>query len=190
MLKKSRQFRDLTGRTYGKLTVMAREIRTDTDCKQASWRCRCVCSNEKVVISYNLRKSSNPSCGCDLIERLSKASTKHGESGRAGKYRATNRYRMRASAKNRAKNRSLEFDLTLEDIIIPEYCPVLGIKLDLQASKMQNNSPSLDRVDNSRGYTADNIAVISNRANRLKCDATAEELQKVVDWMRKMETSK
>ena len=93
----------------------------------------------------------------------------------------------------RAKKKGLEHNIELEDIQIPEYCPVLGIKLEVNSGKgygkAQPNSPSLDRVDNSRGYTKDNIRVISYRANMLKNNATQEELEKVLDYMKRYQPS-
>lgn len=78
-------------------------------------------------------------------------------------------------ARSRAKKKGIEFNLTVEDIEIPEVCPVLGTPM---------KSPSLDRFDNSRGYTPDNIRVISTRANMIKSDSTLEELERIVAYMR------
>lgn len=90
---------------------------------------------------------------------------------------------MLYDAKKRAKAKGLEFDLVPSDLEVPEFCPVLGIPLFVGGSKRSHNSPSLDRVDNSRGYTKDNVCIISLRANTLKNDATAEELKAIVDYM-------
>ena len=91
------------------------------------------------------------------------------------------------AAKRRAVTREIEFDLTVEDIIIPEYCPVLGLKLQpVQGITGRDSSPSLDRIDNSKGYVKGNVAVISFRANTLKNNATADELRAVADFMDKM----
>lgn len=86
-------------------------------------------------------------------------------------------------AKQRAKKRGLDFDLTVEDIVIPDCCPVLGIPLITGLPKVNDNSPTLDRVDNTLGYTRDNVVVISWRANRLKGTANAEELRKILRYM-------
>lgn len=83
---------------------------------------------------------------------------------------------MWSTAKFRANKFGWDFDITPEDIVIPEYCPVLSVKLEIAEGKQDYNSPSLDRVDTTRGYTKDNIRVICWRANRLKSDATPEEL--------------
>lgn len=90
---------------------------------------------------------------------------------------------MLGEAKKRALKKELEFNIIRTDIVIPEYCPILGIPL-LRGSKVVNaNSPSLDRIDPSKGYVKGNIQVISNRANTIKNDATPEELMKVALFM-------
>jgi len=83
-------------------------------------------------------------------------------------------------AKSNAKIRGLEFSLELSDILIPERCPVLGVLLDCTAERPSENLPSLDRIDNSRGYVKDNVWVISWRANYIKRDSTLPELRALV----------
>ena len=93
------------------------------------------------------------------------------------KYRANEIMYMNAKA--RAKRSNIEFTIEREDIIIPDYCPVLGIKLYREGKDTWMNAPSIDRIDNKKGYTKDNIMVISRRANILKKDATFDELVKI-----------
>ena len=91
-------------------------------------------------------------------------------------------------AKRRAKEKGVEFNLTREDIKIPSHCPVLNIPLQRSVDnqgKKSDNSPSIDRIDNTKGYTKDNIRIISWKANRLKNDATLEELKLIVEYMEK-----
>lgn len=84
---------------------------------------------------------------------------------------------MLVAAKTRAKHTGLEFTLEREDIpAIPARCPVLGIPLQVQKDNRADASPSLDRIDNSKGYVPGNVAIISLRANRIKSDATPEEI--------------
>lgn len=78
-------------------------------------------------------------------------------------------------AKGRAKACGFEFSLQKEDIVIPEFCPLLGVKLDPWGHK--DGCPSLDRIDNAKGYTKDNIWVISFKANRMKNTASINELK-------------
>lgn len=89
------------------------------------------------------------------------------------------------AARIRAKQKGLEFTLRWEDIIIPEKCPVFGVTLTKEfGSGQQPNSPSLDRIDNSKGYTPDNIAVISWRANSLKGDGTVQDFEKLISYLK------
>ena len=82
-------------------------------------------------------------------------------------------------ARKTAKKLGLAFDLTLKDIVIPPVCPVLGIRLE-KAEKMRTDaSPSIDKIIPKLGYVRGNVVIISMRANRIKNDATIDELQKV-----------
>lgn len=87
------------------------------------------------------------------------------------------------SIKSRAKKRGIKFSLVESDIIIPDECPVLGIPIYNMKGKPGPNSPSIDRVDNSKGYTPDNIQVISYRANVLKNNGTIDEVRRVLAYM-------
>lgn len=93
-------------------------------------------------------------------------------------------YFILSAAKNRAKSKDLEYDIDESDIIIPVYCPVLGIKLGLFNTKLSWDSPTLDRIDNAKGYIKGNVAIISWRANCLKGAATLEELEAIVAWVK------
>ena len=98
--------------------------------------------------------------------------------------------KMYRAAKARAAQKGLEFTLSIEDVVIPEYCPVLGIKLSpsVGAGRIScrnfGASPSIDRIDNSKGYTPDNIQVISNRANQLKSDGSLDEFERIAQYMK------
>lgn len=96
-------------------------------------------------------------------------------------------WKMHQRAKMRCKNSGREFSIGVDDIIIPDICPILGIKISMNSGKSgaYRNSPSLDRKDNSKGYTKDNIQVISQLANAMKCHATKEELLLFANWIYK-----
>lgn len=87
------------------------------------------------------------------------------------------------NARERSRLNGLEFDLRVEDIFVPALCPVLGIPIIRGQTKKTDNSPSLDRIDNTRGYVRGNVAVISDRANRIKNYGTADEHRRIADWM-------
>lgn len=85
--------------------------------------------------------------------------------------------RILCKARETARRRGHEFNLDISDIVIPEYCPLLGIKLthDLGRGQLQSNS-SIDRIDSSKGYIKGNVQIISRLANSMKTNATKEQL--------------
>jgi hypothetical protein len=87
------------------------------------------------------------------------------------------------AARKRAKDKGIEFSITKEDVIIPDFCPILNIKLAAGIGKRIPSSPSLDRFDNKVGYTKENTRVISLRANVLKNDAELWEMRSIVKYM-------
>ena len=93
---------------------------------------------------------------------------------------------MLKSAKVRAKKKGLEFNIDETDITIPEYCPVLGIRLEIGNGRVQKNSPTLDRIDSNKGYIKGNVIVVSQRANTIKTNATIEEIFKVYEFYKKL----
>lgn len=80
--------------------------------------------------------------------------------------------RLLKDVKYRCKRDGLLCELKLKDIIIPDFCPVFGTKIQESGPY----GPSVDRVNNDiRDYLLSNSVVICNRANRIKADGTAME---------------
>lgn len=90
-------------------------------------------------------------------------------------------------AKQRAKRYGLAFDLKPSDIPVGTHCPVLGIafKRGVNGTPI-DTSPTIDRVDNSKGYVKGNVVVICYLANRIKSSANAEQLGKVHRWLKRL----
>ena len=82
------------------------------------------------------------------------------------------------NAKRRAKDAGIEFSITKEWLISNaiEFCPLLDLKLVYNAKKPIAASASVDRKDSTGGYTMENCKVISFKANRIKSNATIEEI--------------
>lgn len=85
--------------------------------------------------------------------------------------------RLYNAAKSRAAIKGREFNIELSDIQIPDVCPVFNTSME---------SPSIDRIDSSKGYVKGNIRVISKRANQLKSNATVEELTLVLADLKRL----
>jgi hypothetical protein len=92
---------------------------------------------------------------------------------------------MLTQLRNHAKDRRKEFNLTIEDIVIPDICPILHIPIDRTAKGPHPNSPAIDRIDNSKGYLKGNVCIISAKANMLKSNLTIIQLERLLNYMRK-----
>lgn len=82
--------------------------------------------------------------------------------------------------KGRACRKGILFDLEPEDIVLPDHCPVFGKPFIYGDHRW---TYSVDRKDPKKGYTKDNIAIISNHANMMKSTATTEEVGLLFKWM-------
>ena len=71
---------DLTGKVFGRLTVLRRDTeRHGSDKKRrAFWICRCECGNEVSVVTDALRNGDTRSCGCYKREKAISDNTTHG----------------------------------------------------------------------------------------------------------------
>jgi hypothetical protein len=165
------KFIDLTGKRFGRLLVL-REWKGIS--KDSQWVCLCDCGKETTVFGNNIKRGSTKSCGCLHKERF----TTHGKS-------KTPSYKFWHSAQGHAKRDRVIFNITIEDIpSIPEYCPVLGIKLGKTDGKISDSTPSLDKIVPSLGYVKNNLQIISNRANRLKSNMTLEKSEKIYNYIK------
>lgn len=95
---------------------------------------------------------------------------------------------MLRSAKARALKFNLEFNIDLDDIILPKVCPLLNIPLSINSSN-KDYSYSLDKIDPKKGYVKGNVWVISFRANKIKNDASLSELELLTSNLRKYTTN-
>jgi hypothetical protein len=130
---------------------------------------RCHCGIEKLIRDDAVKNGGQNSCGCARGANLK-------THGRSDSLEAN----MVDRSKSRAKRKGFEHSITIHDIQIPDICPLLGIPLfPSTTGRVGPNSPTLDRIDSSKGYTPDNVWVISYKANTIKSNATPEELLKI-----------
>lgn len=87
------------------------------------------------------------------------------------------------SKKYGSDSRGLEWTIEFGDIEWPTHCPILGLELDYFAETRQENSPSFDRIDSSKGYVKGNVQIMSWRANRIKNDGTADEHRRIAEYL-------
>lgn len=86
------------------------------------------------------------------------------------------------SKKNVSKKE--EWGIEFGDVKWNTHCPILGYELDYFSNIRQENSPSFDKIDPTKGYVVGNVQIVSWRANRIKNDGTAEEHEKIAKYMK------
>lgn len=118
--------------------------------------------------------------------RSQRYKTKNADTVRRISAESLRRYRIKnplgylfRNVRGRAKKKGLDFNIEIEDLILPVDCPVLNIKLDFFGKDI-GAYPSFDRIDNSKGYIKGNVRIISNRANRYKCDMSVEDCKLIL----------
>ena len=182
---KSKPCGTLVGEKFGKLIVLKEEVIFKSGKNRVFDTCECECGNQKICDRTSLLNGRTTSCGCVRKETTTAFNkTKKKEPGTLKV--DDRRYNMFRNAQHRAKIKGIPFTITIDDIMIPETCPLLGIPLVSTSDKRDPRNPSLDQITPGKGYTPDNIWVVSSRANWIKCDATIQELQILVENLKKL----
>lgn len=96
---------------------------------------------------------------------------------------------MLYGAHKRAKQTDVECNITTKDIEecwpSNNRCPVYETIFERGKNKAVSSSPSLDRIDPTRGYVKGNIAILSFLANRIKQDQTDPKIfRKLAAWLK------
>lgn len=86
--------------------------------------------------------------------------------------------------KSYCKKHNIPFDLDANylESIYKGVCPITGVEFDRHV-KTSDNCPHLDRVVPELGYVKGNIQYICARMNRIKYNATIEELKNLLQYM-------
>lgn len=124
---------------------------------------------------------SNRKYRCDDCQKTSTPPYKETKIEYLSKRRNSVNQRLFDSISHRRNKYKNIFDLSVEDIVIPNVCPILGTEFIPDTVY----SPSVDRIDNDKGYMKGNIQIVSRKANAMKNSASKEELIKFADWIYK-----
>jgi len=152
----SKLIKNIAGKIFGRLTVL--EF-SHTKNGEALWKCKCSCGNSSIVMGGNLRRGNSTSCGCYQREVAhaspNKNALKHGHMA-AGHCSAE--YAAWANMKSRCNNpnhpnyklyggRGITVSKRWGDSFIA-FLSDMGLK--------PNSELTLERVDNSKGYSPEN----------------------------------
>lgn len=157
-------------------------------------KCR-VCNNIRSIKSFTKKKEKNDlyyiAYKCNNCQYKTKLE-KYGN--RVDLYTATQRNKelntiegrarlLRNRCKQRAKVRNMEYSLTINKVIEllrPLKCKITNIKLELGEFNYNPYAPSIDRIDNSLGYTDDNIQIVCVIYNFCKNEFTDKQVKKFI----------
>jgi hypothetical protein len=145
---------DLTGKVYGRLTVIS-ESHTESGSNRR-WLCKCECGNETIVFGQNIKRGLTTSCGCYSKE----SHTKHGLSTKSLRTK-NDEYSSWQHMKDRCINSKSEgykdygaIGITICDRWLGEH----GFEnFFLDMGPKPNNEYTLDRFPDKKGnYGPDN----------------------------------
>jgi hypothetical protein len=186
--------KNLENRVFGRLKAISK---TDSHITsggniQARWLCLCSCGNEKIVTANSLLQGRVKSCGCwlrDSSRELGFLNRKHGGYSKLSSPQERIRQQALANIRERSRRNGYESDLEVADL--PELtnsCPVLGVLYTKGSLKNKDFSPSIDRKNPNLPYLKKykgNLTFISHKANRIKSNASVEDVTKVLQYMTK-----
>ena len=168
---------NLLGKRFGRLEVLRYAGLKLKGCKNRSyWACRCDCGNEKEILGQSLYSNHVNSCGClhrELTaERGRNNHIEYGESSFNSLYK---------QYFDNAIKREKEFYLTKDEFreIVSQDCyycvnkPNKARKLRSMYGLFYHNG--IDRVDNNKGYTKDNVVPCCTTCNKAKLQMSKEE---------------
>lgn len=176
---------DLTGRKFGRLTVVSRVYG-----RRTTWRCRCRCGSKCLILSTNLIHGRTKSCGCLRQERAKRfmhnymPRRKPTRRGFANALAAT----YRASAKRRL--RVIPFQLSTDDCIRLFFacCHYCGRKpmnrfSTTSGAYLNWRYNGIDRLNVSKGYIVGNVVTACADCNYAKQSMTYRQFKR---WLRRV----
>lgn len=167
---------DLIGQKFGRLTVIKRDYNDPRSNKHPMWLCKCKCGTIKTISGVSLREGHAKSCSCLRREWMRLTS------GLASMRKVICSYKVNA------KIRKHFWELTEKQFIkiTQQDCHYCGAKPNnISKDKGRYGSYSyngLDRVDNTKGYTIDNVVSCCKICNRAKSELTLQEFQ---NWIKR-----
>jgi len=166
----------LLEKRFGRLVVIAdagsRKQKYGAD---SLWLCKCDCGKEKIILGKSLKNGSTKSCGCYFKDSTRKRMSL--SKGEAALNKIYSKY------KYQAKIRKICWKLTKKQFkeITSKRCYLCGVspKQSIKKSNPKFNGDyiynGIDRIDNNKGYTIDNVAACCGKCNKMKLNLSYDE---------------
>lgn len=181
-MRLTRKMKDLTGRRFGRLVAIKPVGKRG---RNVLWECVCDCGTERSFAQADLSRGSSTSCGCYQRECATAILTKHGMHG-TGAYKSWRSMRKRCYRKN-----------------TPGFQNYGGSGVavcDRWRNSFENfykdmgprpRGTTLDRIDNSRGYSRENCRWSTPQQQTLNRSTTryirhGGKVKCVTDWSREL----
>ena len=166
---------DLTGMTFGYLTVIKRV--ENSNAGKARWLCRCKCGREKEVVGSHLRNGLIVSCGCFSAQIARKRLLKHGSC-------KTRLYNIWSNMKERcesASNSHYIFYGAKGVRVCPEWHDFGRFKAwAIENGYVEDAGLSIDRINNEGNYEPDNCQWIHLSENVVKRNRLPQNLRRLI----------
>lgn len=169
-------FIDITGKAFGKWTVVRRDSESERTPKDQNvyWWCRCTCGTEKSVNGMTLKNGRSTQC-----RRCWERGHKHNLNARVwGRVRRNAKMRgidMELGEAKEAKAFLYELLHTRQN----NHCALSGLPISISNTTKGDmhgeTTASLDRRDSAKGYTRDNIQWVHKLINQMKMDLDETE---------------
>lgn len=169
-MKKPHNFKDLTNKTFGKLTVIRLSKKRLSKYKSNHWECLCECGKKKIIVTQSLTSGRTKSCGCLRKQKAYNNKTIGNISGLAWSHIICS-----------ARSRQIKIEITQNEaweLFLKQNgkCALTGRELVFKKYIGKRNgkdiysegTASLDRIDSSQGYIKKNIQWVHKDVNWLK----------------------
>lgn len=166
------KFNDLTGRRFGKWSVLKRAPNDKNN--HTMWQCKCDCGTERIILSRNLLRDRQGSRSCGCARKIKMLSTKDASINM-----------LYSQYKHKSKKRGYTFSLTVDEFryIIEQPCYLcnsMATNTFVLPDRGEYHYNGVDRIDNNQGYSVANCAACCGTCNKMKLDLSiAEFLQKI-----------
>lgn len=160
---------DLTGKVFGKLKVIS--VAGVNKHSHRTWNCLCECGNSRIISTNQLNSGKHKSCGCFGVK--------------SGNRRGKDVYNFCGyedisgtkwgTIKFGATVRNLVFEIDKEFIwnLFEKQnrkCALSGLDISYK-----ENTASVDRIDNSIGYTKENVWLVHKKINIMRMALSVDE---------------
>ena len=180
---------DLTGRVFGRLTVLGYSHTTITPSgqKKPHWLCRCECGAEKAIQGCSLTNGTTRSCGCWKSEEVRTRMTKHGHTSWHGPRTPTYRcWRAMLGRCYRVNDSGFKYYGGRGISVCERWRDFRNFLADM--GERPTLAHSIDRIDNNGNYEPGNCrwatALQQGRNSRKTVQVTLNgETHCISEWM-------